>query len=101
MSTISAQAHFHIASMWLLVGQVRSVAVDASGQWLVSGSDDGSVRLWEVATARCMRTWNLASRVHCVAWCPAAGLRILSAAAGNSVFLLPAGDLPLALLFIV
>ncbi len=70
--------------------------MDASGQWLLSGSDDGSVRLWEVATARCMRTWHMAARVHCVAWCPAAGLRIASAAAGNSVFLLPAGDLPLS-----
>ncbi|KAK9914855.1 hypothetical protein WJX75_001346 [Coccomyxa subellipsoidea] len=70
---------------------VRSVAVDASGQWLVSGSDDGSVRLWEVATARCMRTWDLGARVHCVAWCPAAGLRIISAAVGKSVVLLPAG----------
>lgn len=68
--------------------------MDASGQWLVSGSDDGSVRLWEVATARCMRTWDLGARVHCVAWCPASGLRIISAAVGNSVVLLPAGDSP-------
>jgi len=74
------------------------VAVDASGQWLVSGSDDGSVRLWEVHTGRCMRIWDLNSRVHCVAWCPAAGLRIISAAAGNSVVLLPAGGSPCCLI---
>ena len=28
--------------------QVRSIAVDASGQWLASGGDDGTARLWEV-----------------------------------------------------
>ena len=27
--------------------QVRSIAVDASGQWLASGGDDGTARLWE------------------------------------------------------
>ncbi len=77
---------------WAVAGlQVRSVAADRSGQWLASGSDDGSVRLWEVQTGRCMRTWALGSPVHCVSWCPAAGLRILAAAAGNRIVLLPAG----------
>jgi WD40 repeat protein len=31
--------------------QVRSIAPDASGQWLLSGSDDGTAKLWEVRLA--------------------------------------------------
>ena len=69
--------------------------MERSGQWLASGSDDGSVRLWEVQTGRCMRAWRLGGPVHCVAWCPAAGLRIIAAAVGKCLVLLPAGK-PLA-----
>ena len=38
---------------------VRSISLDCSGQWMVSGSDDGTVRLWEVLTGRCMNTISL------------------------------------------
>ena len=69
--------------------QIRSLATDARGQWLASGSDDGHVRVWEVRSGRSMRAWNLGAKVRCVAWCP--GLPILAAAAGNRVVLLPAG----------
>ena len=59
-------------------------SADASGQWLASGGDDGTARLWEVATGRCVRTWRPGGvPVRCVAWCPAAGLRVLAAAAGT------------------
>lgn len=71
--------------------QVRSLAVDAAGQWLASGSDDGWVRVWEVRSGRSMRAWNLGAKVRCVAWCPTPGLPILAAAAGNRIVLLPAG----------
>ena len=70
---------------------MRSLALDGTGQWLASGSDDGTARLWEVSTGRCTRIWRLGAKVRCVAWCPAAGLRVLAAAAGNAVVLLPAG----------
>uniref|UniRef100_A0A803WGJ9 BOP1 ribosomal biosis factor n=1 Tax=Ficedula albicollis TaxID=59894 RepID=A0A803WGJ9_FICAL len=51
-------------------GLVRTLSVAPSGQWLVSGSDDGSVRFWEVSTARCLRTVPLGSVVKSVAWNP-------------------------------
>lgn len=35
--------------------QVRSVAVDRLGQWLATGSDDGTVRVWEVHNGRCAK----------------------------------------------
>lgn len=34
------------------------------------GSDDGSLRLWEVATARCMKTIPVGGVVKSVAWNP-------------------------------
>ena len=73
--------------------QVRSIAVDPSGQWLASGGDDGALRLWEVRTGRCLRTWALGGKVACVAWCPAPAMRLLSAAVGKAVLLLPSGAL--------
>lgn len=45
----------------------------------------------QVRTGRCMRQWDLGSSVRSVAWCPAEGLRVLSACAGNSTVLLPSG----------
>ncbi|KAF5827641.1 NUC169 domain-containing protein [Dunaliella salina] len=70
-------------------GKVRSIVPDASGQWLLSGSDDGTAKMWEVRTGRCTQTWDLGSPVASVAWCPAAGMKIVSAVAGNTISLLP------------
>lgn len=61
-------------------GKVRSIAPDPTGQWLLSGSDDGCVKVWEVRTGRCHKTWDLeAGAVHCVAWRPPAPLSPSSA----------------------
>ena len=39
-------------------------------------ADDCTMRLWEVRTGRCMRTWQLEEPVTCVAWCPAPQLQL-------------------------
>ena len=39
--------------------QVRTVSCDPSGQWLLTGSDDGTVRLWHVPSGHCRRVWDL------------------------------------------
>ncbi|KAJ1724245.1 Ribosome biogenesis protein erb1 [Coemansia erecta] len=66
-------------------GRVRSISVDPTGLWLLSGSDDGSVRLWEVVTGRCARVWTLGGTVHAVAWCPNADVCVFAAAVGSRV----------------
>ncbi|PNW76993.1 hypothetical protein CHLRE_10g417950v5 [Chlamydomonas reinhardtii] len=77
------------------MGPVASIAPDPwTGQWLLSGGQDGTLRLWEVRTGRCWRTWVLEGPVSAVAWCPQAGLRLVSAAVGNCVVLLPSGTGP-------
>ena len=67
------------------------MAVDASGQWLASASRDGTARVWQVATGRCMQTWQLGSGGLAVAWCPDRAVRIVSAVTRDRAILLPFG----------
>ncbi|XP_034691408.1 ribosome biogenesis protein BOP1 homolog isoform X1 [Vitis riparia] len=72
-------------------GAVMSIATEASGQWIASGSIDGSVRVWEVETGRCRRVWEIGEAVHYVAWNPLPGLHILAVSSGQDVLLLNTG----------
>ena len=49
---------------------VRSITVDPSGQWMASGSDDMTVKVWEIITGRCMKTFEMESKVKDIAWNP-------------------------------
>ncbi|XP_032897647.1 ribosome biogenesis protein BOP1 [Amblyraja radiata] len=49
---------------------VRCISVSPSGQWLASGSDDHTVRFWEVSTARCVKTIEVEGAVKSIAWNP-------------------------------
>ncbi|XP_039702014.1 ribosome biogenesis protein BOP1 [Pteropus medius] len=70
---------------------VRCLSVSPGGQWLASGSDDGSVRLWEVATARCMRTMPVGGVVKSVAWNPHPTICLVAVAVEDTVLLLNPG----------
>lgn len=72
-------------------GAVMSISTEASGQWIASGSIDGSVRVWEVETGRCRRVWEIGEAVHYVAWNPLPGLHILAVSSGQDVLLLNTG----------
>merc|ERR1719481_963814 len=69
---------------------IRSLDVEpVKGQYLASGSDDGTVRLWELATGRCTRTLSLGSQpVKCVSWCPNPALSLIAVATENRVLLI-------------
>lgn len=69
--------------------KVTSLSVHPSGQWLISGSKDTTVKLWEVKTGRCMETWKFDSIVHKVAWCPKSSLSLVSVATGKNLLLVP------------
>ncbi|KAJ1946780.1 Ribosome biogenesis protein erb1, partial [Linderina pennispora] len=66
-------------------GRVRSISIDPTGLWLLSGSDDGTVRLWEIVTGRCAQIWNLKDVIHTVAWCPNPEVCAFAAASGSRV----------------
>ena len=70
-------------------GRVRSLAIDPSGVWLASGGDDGTVRVWEILTAKQLWSVKLSSdeAVTAVRWRPGKDAVILAAATGESIYL--------------
>ncbi|OMO61079.1 hypothetical protein COLO4_33567 [Corchorus olitorius] len=70
---------------------VLSISVEPSGQWIASGSKDGTVRIWEVETGRCLKVWEIGEAVQHVAWNPLQELPILAVSAGPDVLILNAG----------
>ncbi|KAF8867202.1 putative ribosome biogenesis protein erb1 [Acephala macrosclerotiorum] len=71
-------------------GRVRSLAIDPSGNYLASGGDDGTIRVWELITGK--QLWNAKmdddEAVNVVRWRPGRDAIILSAAAGEDIYLI-------------
>ena len=51
-------------------GKVNCVSIDPSGNWMLSSSEDCSIRLWEVESGRCHKKWNFSSPTAHVQWNP-------------------------------
>ncbi|CAB3372940.1 Hypothetical predicted protein [Cloeon dipterum] len=66
---------------------VRTICPDPSGQFLVSGSDDCSIRVWEVSTGRCLKIIAAGAEVSSVAWNPSSHLSLLAVAAGKRLLI--------------
>lgn len=72
-------------------GAVRSLTMDPYGQYVASGSDDLTVRIWEVETGRCLHVYNVGAVVQKVVWNPNKDHQLLAVAAGKKVFLIATG----------
>ncbi|KIH94929.1 ribosome biogenesis protein ERB1 [Sporothrix brasiliensis 5110] len=81
------------------VGGVRAVAIDPTGNWLASGGDDGTVRLWELLTGRQVWSARLTGGkghedkyndepVRSIEWRPSKGAFVLAAAAGEDLYII-------------
>ncbi|XP_072458794.1 ribosome biogenesis protein BOP1 isoform X2 [Notamacropus eugenii] len=70
---------------------VRCLSVSPSGHWLASGSDDHSVRLWEVNTGRCLKMIPVSGVVKSIAWNPNPAICLVAVAVAESVLLLNPG----------
>ena len=68
--------------------RVRCLSVSATGETLVTGSDDCTCRIWEVDTGRCLRMVTLPAIVTKVAWCPNATVPIVLAVAGYDAYII-------------
>jgi WD40 repeat protein len=60
--TVWEVRHAHLQAVWPQGSWVTAVAFPAAtgipGDWLATGHDDGSVRLWDVATERVLREFR-------------------------------------------
>ncbi|CAI5712454.1 unnamed protein product [Hyaloperonospora brassicae] len=72
-------------------GRIRSLAVDPYGQYVASGSDDSTVRIWELETARCLQVYNVGAVVHKLSWNPNKDHQLLAVAAAKKVFIIATG----------
>ncbi|KAI7754053.1 hypothetical protein M8C21_009568 [Ambrosia artemisiifolia] len=72
-------------------GPVVSICTDPAGQHIASGSHDGTVRIWEVETGRCIKIWELGEPVQHVAWNPLPEFPILAVSMGQDVLVLNTG----------
>ena len=60
--------------------RVRTLSVDPTGQWLATGSDDKTVRVWEVSTGRCVNIIPVSDVVLKVAWNPSKMVSVIAVA---------------------
>lgn len=67
---------------------VRTISTDKTGQYLLSGSDDFTVKIWEINTGRCLRTVKTDGIVRSVEWCPNSALSLVLVASANRVMLI-------------
>ncbi|XP_050375809.1 ribosome biogenesis protein BOP1 homolog [Argentina anserina] len=71
--------------------RVTSVSTEVSGQWIASGSLDGTVRIWEVQTGRCLKIWKIGEAVTYVAWNPNPEYSVLAVSVGHDVLIINTG----------
>ncbi|XP_063708159.1 ribosome biogenesis protein BOP1 homolog [Culicoides brevitarsis] len=67
---------------------IRSISIEPRGEYIVTGSDDKTVKVWEIATARCIKTVKCKDVVRSVAWCPNPKLLLIAAATGQDTILI-------------
>jgi len=72
-------------------GRVRTLSLDPSGVYAATGSDDKTVRLWHLATGRCLRTWAVPGVPTCVAWNPNPACAIVAVLVEDKVLFLCPG----------
>lgn len=70
---------------------VQSFSIDASGQYMASVSDDSTLKLWEISTARMMKSLDIGGEGKYVAWCPNQSLTLLAVVTGKKVLLINPG----------
>ncbi|QLG71763.1 hypothetical protein HG535_0C01120 [Zygotorulaspora mrakii] len=75
--------------------RIRTLSIDPSGLWLATGSDDGTVRIWEILTGREVYKVALVDikensddHVENIEWNPDSETGILAVSAGENIYLI-------------
>ena len=76
-------------------GRIRTLSIDPSGLWLATGSDDGTVRVWEILTGREVYKVTFIDieedaddHIESIEWNPDKTTGILAVAAGDNIYLI-------------
>jgi len=74
--------------------RVRCLSIDPTGNWLITGADDGIVRLWELRRGKCLLEWKLDTNpIQGLEWCPDKEKPLFAAVTENTLNLLSPLDL--------
>jgi len=73
--------------------RIRTTSIDPTGLWVATGSDDGSVRVWELTTGREIWKWTYPHHgqdevVYAMSWNPMKEIGVLAVAVGDVVYIL-------------
>ncbi|ODV58988.1 ribosome biogenesis protein ERB1 [Ascoidea rubescens DSM 1968] len=75
--------------------KIRTISIDPTGLWLATGSDDGSVRIWEILTGREVYKIELVPKedlnethIESLEWNPNQEAVILAIAVGETIYLI-------------
>ncbi|AET38030.1 ribosome biogenesis protein ERB1 Ecym_2287 [Eremothecium cymbalariae DBVPG len=76
-------------------GKIRALSIDPNGLWLATGSDDGTVRIWEILTGREVYkvtiidiSENKEDHIDAIEWNPEKSIGLLAVAAAENIYLI-------------
>lgn len=70
---------------------IRCITIEPKGQYFMSGSDDGTCKVWELQTGRCLKTFEFGGVIKSCAWCPNEALSLAAVTLDNKVLLINTG----------
>jgi ribosome biogenesis protein ERB1 len=70
------------------VGRVRSFSISPNGQFICSGGDDKTVKIWEVSSGRLLKSFGFENTVMNVQWNPNEDISIIAVACDSKIILL-------------
>lgn len=70
---------------------VRSITAQPKGQYIASGSEDMTLKIWEISTGRCVKTIPCGGIIRSVAWCPNEAVSLIAVAADKKVLIINPG----------
>jgi len=71
--------------------RVRCLSMSPNGEYFATGSDDCTIRVWEVDNGRCLKAITLPGIVSAVGWCPNLATGLVFAVVGSEMFFVGTG----------